>query len=169
MQQNQNIPMTAQDRNTAAQMHRSAMALIRRRRTMVLATSKEDRPWSAPVYYVYFAPGFYFFSSPRSLHVEQMLGSDPTAASIFADGELLNELEGIQMSGRIEHITKSLLKLSVTSRYLIKFPLAKPLLSGMRTAPRDLRNRVELYAFIPDTLYYMNHQMGFDRRTAIEL
>lgn len=169
MQQNQNIPMTEQDRTAAAQMHHWAMALIRRRRTMVLATSKEDRPWSAPVYYVYFAPGFYFFSSPRSLHVEQMLDSGPTAASIHADGERLNELEGIQMSGHIEHVTKSLMKLSVTSRYLIKFPLAKPLLSSMRTASRDLRKRVELYAFIPDTLYYMNHQMGFGRRTAIEI
>jgi uncharacterized protein YhbP (UPF0306 family) len=169
MQQNQNIPITEQDRNAAAQMQRSAMALIRRRRTMVLATSKGDRPWSAPVYYVYFAPGFYFFSSPRSLHVEQMLDSEPTAASIHADGERLDELEGIQMSGRIEHITKSLLKLSVTSRYLIKFPLAKPLLGGMRSAAGNLRNRVELFAFIPDMLYYMNHQMGFGGRTAIEL
>jgi uncharacterized protein YhbP (UPF0306 family) len=169
MQENQNIPLTGQDRDAAAQRHRSAMALIRRRRTLVLATSKEGRPWSAPVYYIYFAPGFYFFSSPRSLHVEQMLDSDLTAASIHADGERLDDLEGIQMIGRIEHITKSLLKLSVTSRYLIKFPLAKPLLSGMRTAPTDLRNRVELYAFIPETLYYMNHQMGFGGRTAIEL
>ena len=169
MQQNQNIPMTGQERDATDQMHRSAMALIRRQRTLVLATSKGGHPWSAPVYYIYFAPGFYFFSSPRSLHVEQMLDSDLTAASIHADGERLDDLEGIQMSGRIEHITKSLLKLSVASRYLIKFPLAKPLLSGMRTAARDLRNRVELYAFIPDVLYYMNHQMGFGRRTAIEL
>jgi uncharacterized protein YhbP (UPF0306 family) len=161
--------MTEQAPNAAAQMHRSAMALIRRQRTMVLATSKDNRPWAAPVYYVYFAPGFYFLSSPRSLHAEQMLDSDPTAASIHADGGRLDELEGIQMSGRVEHITKSLLKLSVTSRYLIKFPLAKPLLSGMSTAVRDLRNRVELYAFIPATLYYMNHRMGFGRRTAIEL
>ena len=169
MGQNQNIPMTEQDRDAAAQMHHSALALIRRQRTMVLATSKEGRPWSAPVYYIYFAPGFYFFSSPRSLHVEQMLDSDLTAASIHADGERLDELEGIQMSGRIEHIAKSLLKLSVTSRYLIKFPLARPLLSGMRTSVKDLRSRVELYTFIPDTIYYMNHQMGFGRRTAIEL
>lgn len=169
MQQNQNTPMTEHDRDAASQMHHSAMALIRRQRTMVLATSKGTRPWSAPVYYIYFAPGFYFFSSPRSLHVEQMLDSDLTAASIHTDGERLDELEGIQMSGRIEHITKSLLKLSVTSRYLIKFPLARPLLSGMRTAAADLRTRVELYAFIPETIYYMNHQMGFGGRTAIEL
>lgn len=161
--------MTEQDRDSTAQMRRSAKALIRRQRTMVLATSKEDRPWSAPVYYIYFAPGFYFFSSPRSLHIEHMLASDRTAASIHADGERLDELEGIQMSGHTEHVATSLLKLSVTGRYLIKFPLAKPLLSGMRSTAMDLRDRVELYAFIPDTLYYMNHQMGFGKRTAIEL
>lgn len=73
------------------------------------------------------------------------------------------------MSGHTEHVATSLLKLSVTGRYLIKFPLAKPLLSGMRSTAMDLRDRVELYAFIPDTLYYMNHQMGFGKRTAIEL
>jgi hypothetical protein len=98
-----------------------------------------------------------------------MMDSDLTAASIHADGRRLDDLEGIQMSGRTEHIAKSMLKLSVASRYLVKFPLAKPLLGGMRTAARDLGKRVELYAFIPDTLYYMNHHMGFGRRTAIEL
>jgi uncharacterized protein YhbP (UPF0306 family) len=168
MKQNQNIQTAQQDREAAVQMRRSAMGLIRRQRTMVLATSKDDRPWSAPVYYIYFAPRFYFFSSPRSLHVEQMLSSNRTAASIHTDGERLDELEGIQMSGRIEQVPKSLLKISVTSRYLIKFPMAKPLLSGMRSAAMDLRNRVEMYAFIPETLFYMNHRMGFGKRTAVE-
>jgi uncharacterized protein YhbP (UPF0306 family) len=168
MQQDPNISLPEPDREAADQRRRWAMALIRRQRTMVLATSQGGRPWSAPVFYIYFARGFYFFSSPRSLHVEQMLHSDLTAASIYADGGRLDELEGIQMSGRIQHITQSLLKLSVTSRYLIKFPLAKPLFSGMLTAAGDLRKRVELYQFIPDALYYMNHHMGFGGRTAIE-
>jgi uncharacterized protein YhbP (UPF0306 family) len=150
-------------------MRRRALAFIRRQRTMVLATSQQDRPWSAPVFYIYFSLRFFFFSSPRSLHVRQMLTSGLTAASIYADGERLDQLEGIQMSGGVEHITTSLLKLSVTSRYLIKFPLAKPLFSRRPSAAGNLLDRVELYAFRPDTLHYMNHHMSFGGRTAVEL
>ncbi len=155
--------------NARVQTHRWAMDLIRRQQTMVLATGSEGHPWSAPVYYVYFAPGFYFYSSPRSLHIEQALASGQAAASIHADGDRLEDLEGIQMSGRIERVVKPLLKLSVGSRYLIKFPLAKPFLSGVVSAAKNLRDRAELYAFIPEALFYMNHRMGFGGRTAVDL
>jgi uncharacterized protein YhbP (UPF0306 family) len=168
MQRNRTISIPEPRQEATAQLQRRVMALIRRQRTMVLATSQADRPWSAPVFYIYFARRFYFFSSPRSLHVEHMSDSGLTAASIYTDGERLDDLEGIQMSGRIERITRSLLKLSVTSRYLVKFPLAKPLLGSMPATAGNLSNRVELYALIPDRLYYMNHLMGFGGRTAFE-
>lgn len=148
---------------------RSALALIKRQRTMVLATCRDHLPWSAPVYYLYFAPGFYFFSSPNSLHIRHILASDPAAASIHADGERLEDLEGLQMNGRVEPIAKPLLKMSVTGRYLVKFPMARPFLGGTRSTARDLRKSVLLYAFIPHTAYYMNHHTGFGVRTAVDL
>lgn len=148
---------------------RLALALIKRQRTMVLATSRDDRPWSAPVYYLYFASGFYFFSSPRALHIQHMRASDLAAASIHADGERLEQLEGIQMSGHIEPIDQPLLKMSVTGRYLIKFPMARPFLSNGLSTARDRLNRVRLYAFVPHTAYYMNHRTGFGVRTAVDL
>ena len=136
---------------------------------MVLATNMDNQPWAAPVYYLYFSRNFYFFSSPRSLHSQHIRSCDIAAATIHADGDRLEQLEGIQMSGRVRQIDKPFEKLSVTARYLIKFPVARPLLSGMKTAAPDLRTKVNLYAFIPDRLYYMNHQMGFGSRTAVDL
>jgi uncharacterized protein YhbP (UPF0306 family) len=159
----------SQGHNTTPNQRESALALIRRQKTMVLATNMDNQPWAAPVYYVYFAQNFYFFSSPSSLHSRHIRTRNTAAATIHADGDRLEQLEGIQMSGRVQLINKPLKKLSVTARYLIKFPMARPLLSGMKTATTDLRTKVDLYAFIPDRLYYMNHQMGFGSRTAVDL
>ena len=160
---------TSQDHEETPNWREIASALIKRQKTMVLATSKDDHPWAAPVYYVFFSPGFYFFSSPRSLHIQHILTCDNAAVSIHADGDRLEQLEGLQMSGRVQRIDKPLLALSVTARYLLKFPMARPLLSGINTAGPDLRTKVSLYAFIPERLFYMNHQMGFGSRTPIDL
>lgn len=166
-QPHRHTPTATMDAGSKDDACRSALALIKRQRTMVLATSEDNLPWSAPVFYLYFAFGFYFFSSPNSLHIRHILASGLAAASIYADGEHLEDLEGIQMSGHIESVDKPLLKMSVTGRYLIKFPMARPFLGGTRSTSRDLRSSVQLYAFIPHTAYYMNHHMGFGVRNAV--
>ena len=152
-----------------ANLRQQTLALIKRQKTMVLATGMDNLPWAAAVYYIYFSAGFYFFSSPRSLHIQHIKNCTTSAAAIYVDGERLEQLEGVQMSGRVERIDKPLLKLSVAARYLLKFPLAKPYLSGQKTTEPDLRSRVELYVFLPNEIFYMNHQMGFGSRIAVKL
>lgn len=153
-----------------------ALTLIRAQRTMVLATAFPGEPWAAPVYYVYHAPGFYFFSSPRSRHIEHGLGAESAAASIFADSERWDEIQGIQMSGTIALIRNYSKQLKIGARFILKFPFAEPFL---KTGPKEdhpeagepprVGDRVHLYAFIPKAVYYVNNRLGFGKRVAVAL
>lgn len=149
-----------------------ALALIRKQHTMVIATVATGEPWAAPVYYVYSAPYFYFFSSPRSRHIENSLIIESVAAAIFADSSQWEEIQGLQMSGNIKPVTKKTEQLRIGARFILKFPFAEAFLQFGRkdnandAAPR-VGDRVQLYAFIPKTIYFVNNRLGFGKRTQV--
>jgi uncharacterized protein len=156
-------------RSTEEAWRRQAMALIERQKTLVLATSDQDHPWAAPVYYVHIHPDFYFFSSPRSKHIAQALANEDNAAALFSDAEQWQQIEGIQMVGRIKVVRKKIERLKVTTHYLKKFPMARTLLTDKENRGTNFSATVSLYTFQPERVYYMNNQMGLGARMELKL
>ena len=148
---------------------RQAIALIERQRTLVLATSDQHTPWAAPVYYVYIAPAFFFFSSPQSTHMKHALNTPVISSTLFSDADQWEQIEGIQMVGRIIPVEKTVERLKVTTRYLKKFPMARSLLNGKGRSGLDVSAKVRLYAFYPRRIFYTNNQLGFGSRMEITL
>lgn len=145
-----------------------AMKLIDNKRTMVLATSSDNTPWAAPVYYLYTGGAFYFYSSAHSQHTRQALSGKAIAAAIYADGDRLDQIEGLQMTGTVAPVSQAAEKLSVAACYLIKFPLAKSLL-GDPGAAKALPSDTNLYRLDPLKVYYLDNGAGFGRRLEITL
>lgn len=148
---------------------RRAMALIDRQKTLVLATSDQNMPWAAPVYYLYISPAFYFFSSPKSKHIGQALDNRISSAALYAEAEQWDQIEGIQMVGRIIIVDKTIERLKVTAGYLNKFPTARSLMKAKQKSDLNISAKVRLYAFYPEHVYYMNNQSGFGSRQEIAL
>ncbi|MFZ1986918.1 MAG: pyridoxamine 5'-phosphate oxidase family protein [Desulfatitalea sp.] len=149
-----------------------ALALIDVQRTMVLSTRAADDPWAAPVYYVYSAPGFYFFSSPRARHIEQGLSGHRAAAAIFIDSDRWEDIQGVQMAGVIKEVTQLAEQLKISARFLWKFPFARPFLQdGPPEAGGSPRvgGKVRLYQFLPYEVFYTNNRLGFGRRIPLTL
>jgi uncharacterized protein len=148
-----------------------AAALIRSQRTMVLGTCTADEPWTAPVYYVYSPPGFYFFSSPKARHILQGLESTAAAASIFVESGRWEEIQGLQMSGTIKVVSGRRRQLTVIARYLLKFPFARPFLQsgGERRNEPHLGDSVRIYVFVPRQAYYLDNRLGFGKRMPVSL
>ena len=153
--------------------HRAQVqALIAECRTMVLATCAQQAPWAAPVYFVYRAPGFYFFSSPRAHHIQQGLNDRLSAAAIFADSARWEEIQGIQMAGALQEVTRLSEQASIVGRFLWKFPFARPFLQSgplEAGAPPKLGDKVRLYCFVPYEIYFTNNRLGFGQRTPVTL
>ena len=148
----------------------SALHLIESQRTMILGTA-DPEPWCAPVYYVYQERAFYFFSSGKSRHISAALASNRCAASIFRDSDDWREIEGLQMDGRLERIQLGSKAVSVFRAYLNKFPAVK---QSFLDLTLDLTRftehfRTQLYAFVPEHVFYLNNQAGLDKRREIQL
>ena len=160
------------DASAQAERRREALALIRSRRTMVLATGTAATPWATPVYYAYSPRGFYFFSSPDARHIIQALAPGTAAAAIFSDSDQWEEIQGVQMSGSVRVVDQPLEQIEAGARFVAKFPFARTFLrsggSKGGSAPQ-LGDKVRLYVLTPDEVFYVNNRLGFGLRLPIEL
>jgi uncharacterized protein YhbP (UPF0306 family) len=148
----------------------SALRLIESQRTLILGTADPD-PWCAPVYYVYRDQAFYFFSSGKSRHISAALACNCCAASIFRDSDDWREIEGLQMDGKLVRIQLGTKAVGVFHAYLNKFPAVK---ESFLDLTLDLtlftqHFRTQLYAFVPEHVFYLNNQAGIDKRREIQL
>ena len=160
------------DQPGAAELRALAQELIQSQSTMTLATGKNSEAWAAPVYYVYHNAGFYFFSDPASRHIREALESGQASAAIHAPSFDWQDIRGMQMSGRVEHVAGKMEALKAVAAYLGRFPFAKDFFSAgvaLDMAAFESRFRVKLYRFAPSLTYYLDNKIRFGFREEVEL
>ncbi len=146
--------------------------LINRQSTMALATAEENAAWVAPVYYVFYKSGFFFFSNPDSRHIREALSSKQASASIYPFVDTWQEIRGIQMSGGIRAVKPGLTAIQAVRAYIEKFPFTKDFFGSEETLNLEKfikRFRVRLYRFEPHLVYYSDNRIRFGFRTEIKL
>lgn len=149
-----------------------AKRLIHETRVMTLSVCRDDIPWSAPVYFVFHDPGFYFFSNENSRHVIDAEGMRPVSASIFQDSDRMEEIFGFQMAGRTKPVSKPDVHLRVVKKYVSKFNFLQQIFG-----PQILENRrfflekfkSRLYCFYPDRVYLSDTSSTSGKRSEIDL
>jgi uncharacterized protein YhbP (UPF0306 family) len=146
-----------------------ALVLLKNAKTMVLAVDGGDGPWAAPVYFLFASPGIYFFSSPRSKHAQALQRCSRAAGAIFADSDQWQDIHGLQMIGKVEQVQGTARRLSIATRYLVKFPQAGQVLAPGRSPLAELDTRVSLYVFWPYEIHCTDNRQGFGRRVSIQL
>ncbi|MCG8688425.1 MAG: hypothetical protein MI892_26385 [Desulfobacterales bacterium] len=121
-------------------------------------------PWTAPVYYHFKDNAFYFFSNPKSRHIQQGLDS-LCSASIFKDANDFTQLEGIQMDGHLHGC--SVKSVSIAVEYCKRF--------GLSVTPANVLDQIKtqfharFYRFIPKHVFYMDNDKRMGTRTQIYL
>jgi hypothetical protein len=154
------------------QQKEKARRLIHETRVMTLSVCRDDIPWSAPVYFVFHDPGFYFFSNENSRHVIDAEGMRPVSVSIFQDSDRMEEIFGFQMAGRTKPVSKPDVHLRVVKKYVSKFNFLQQIFG-----PQILENRrfflekfkSRLYCFYPDRVYLSDTSSTSGKRSEIDL
>jgi uncharacterized protein YhbP (UPF0306 family) len=139
--------------------------------TLTLATSGENGPWSAPVYFVIVDRRFFFFSSPQSRHIQHALKSGSAAASIFHQADAWRSIRGMQMRGAIERVHAVGLSVKVIAAYLQRFPFTRDFFPDHSTLDLDdffSRFKARLYTFTPTNVHYTDNRFGFGSRQSID-
>ena len=149
-----------------------ARELIGSQSTMALATAGNGEAWAAPVYYVFYKGGFYFFSAPDSRHIMESMENAQASATIYPFVSSWKEIRGIQMSGKIRKAKAGLKSVKALRAYVEKYPFTKEFFDPGQEL--DLENfgkrfRVRFYRFDPTLVLYLDNKIKFGFREAIQL
>lgn len=139
---------------------------------MTLATTLDNVPWAAPVYYVFHQNAFYFFSSPQSRHIRQASANDAVSAAIHPVADTWQGIRGIQMSGRIRNIRPGITDIPPVRAYLKKFPFTQEFFEpgqALDLAGFAERFKVKFYRFEPDTVFYLDNRIRFGFRAEVTI
>lgn len=153
-----------------AAMISRAKELISACPAMTLATGATGGPWAAPVYYAGVKGCFYFFSSPEARHVQDAFADGRAAAAIYAEGKSWQDLQGLQMSGKISIVSHAGQASRAFLAYAKKFPFVKTFFGGAGipdAAGFMSRFHACLYCFQPDCIVFMDNGIGFGFRREI--
>ncbi len=149
-----------------------AKHLIQATRVMVLGVDCPEGPWCAPVYFVYLDGLFYFFSNDQSRHVMAAEDRSPVSATVFQDGDRMDAIFGLQMSGSVRIVSGLNEYLRVVRRYVAKFNFLKQIFGSRILDDRDFfleRFKSRLYGFQPDQVYLSDASRTTGKRTAFDL
>ena len=149
-----------------------ALELINDQTTMTLATSDNEGPWAAPVYYCYLKNVFYFFSDSKSRHIRESISIGSLAAAIFAQASTWQGIRGIQMSGKIKQVRPGLKAVEVIRAYLKKYPFTKEFFKpGIKPDLETFTSnfKVRLYRFTPTYMLYIDNGIKFGFKQEVTL
>ncbi len=165
--------MSSQENTSQRHAEDLARELIESQSTMALATARDNQSWVAPVYYVFYQGGFYFFSAPDSRHIQEAMQSyGQASAAIYPFVSSWQEIRGLQMSGTIKKAEKTLRTLQALKAYIQKYPFVGEFFDPGQGLSLDnfiQRFRVRFYFFRPDLVYYMDNQIRFGYRVEVQL
>lgn len=122
---------------------------------MTIAVNSCDTPWCAPVYFVWMKGGFYFFSNLKSRHVPEADGSLPAAASVFKDSDSMEQIYGLQMSGKVDCEYSKKQYLLAVQAYIDKFSFLKRQFgTQLLLEPSFFKEKFKsrLYVFLPEKM-----------------
>jgi len=149
-----------------------AIRLINETRVMTLAVSDNDIPWSSPVYFVFHDKQFYFFSNENSRHIQSAKNLKVISASIFHDSDLIDQIFGFQMSGKLEIVTKMALYLLIVKKYVSKFNFLEQIFGAQILENKQFfleKFKSRLYCFYPEQIFLSDNSRTTEKRSRIDL
>jgi hypothetical protein len=148
----------------AATMTRAAaLAYLRAHNVMTLATSGNDGPWAAAVFYASADFTLYFVSAPDARHSRNVVTHPRAAVTVQEDYRDWTAIKGLQMEGAARVISGPE-QSAAAATYRAKFPF-----TGTVSTLAASFARVAWYRFEPDRVFYLDNSVRFGYREAIPL
>ena len=136
--------------------------------TLTLATTNDDNPWAATVFFVADAKfNLYFVSDHRTRHGRDVEINNNVAATINPDCRDWNEIKGLQVHGTIS-VVKGAERARALALYLKKFPQVDQLFRNPQDAQEEtIAQRLKsanIYRITPAMIRVIDNARGFGHR-----
>jgi len=140
---------------------------LRDHHVATLATSGEEGPWAAAVFYVNKGSTLYFLSAPKSRHCLNLAQNPQVALTVQKDYADWLEIKGVQIEGVATEISGGEEALA-RELYGKKFPVVGLLAQAPAAIVKALA-KVRWYRIVPQRLYFIDNSLGLGNREEIEL
>lgn len=143
--------------------------------SMTLATVGPDAaPQAAAVFYAADeALNLYFLSSPTSRHSQNLLRQPRVAATVHADGQAWQAIQGLQIEGTASQVEDAAELAHALWVYAGRFEFVRGLLvDASEAGPAALRGPVassRLYVLRPSWIRLIDNTQGFGHQEELEL
>ena len=101
------------------------IAFIKKHHVLTLATCLDRQPWCANCFYAFLEEeaALVFTSDYETRHIQEALKNSLVAGSVVLETSIVNKIQGIQFTGRLELPEKEMIDKSKYA-YLKRFPFA---------------------------------------------
>jgi uncharacterized protein YhbP (UPF0306 family) len=161
--------------------------------TMTLATTRDNRPWAASLFYANDGFTLYFISDPEVCWHSQNIAANPhVSAAVHEDYPLENpddwrKVRGIQLEGIAEMLTSEEEIAKAVATYVKKYPFVSVYLKSIIRFPRvvsflekfakklpfvpDFKavSENKFYKVVPTRLWFVDNETSFERRQEVTI
>ena len=145
-----------------------AFTLARTGRVMTLSTFDGETSWASPVYYMFSAGSFYFFSNKEARHIrDAQQAGGACAAAVFCDDNRMENIKGLQMQGNLEKVNRKVESSLKALEYVKKFQIECDRSRIVEFFSKAYN--ASLYKFVPESVFYMDNSIRFGFRQSVSL
>lgn len=141
-----------------------ALAYLANHQVMTLATTGPQGIWAAAVFYVNDGFELTFLSAGHTRHAQNSAAVPTVAATIQEDYRDWEEIQGIQLEGRVS-LLQDVSRETAVAHYRQKYPFLARADEKMQAA----LSRVNWYVLKPERLYFVDNSEGLGHREEIAL
>jgi uncharacterized protein YhbP (UPF0306 family) len=139
----------------------AAAACLAGHHVMTLATQGSEGPWAAAVFYAVHADDLIFLSAPTTRHCRNLALDPRCAATIHAEVDDWQAIQGIQLEGRVSALQGGELE-QARQRYAERFPFVRG--AGVATTIVQALARVRWYRLRIERLSFIDNRRGLGHR-----
>jgi uncharacterized protein len=151
-------------------LKRKVIAYLESHNTMTLATSADNYPWAATVFYASEDLRLYFFSAPDSRHGQNLAANPRVAVTIQEDYHDWRKIKGIQLEGIVAPVDSIGAKAKAMAVYAGKYPEVIKLFSNPASGLfYKAFLKVRFYFVVPEKLFFIDNEQSFGKRQELAI
>ena len=155
---------------------------------MTIATTQDNIPWAAAMFYVNDGFTLYYLSDPETRHSMNIAQNSTVGITVYEDYDDHRKVKGIQMEARAEPVTAEDELAEAAKAYVEKYPYVSAYLKLMMTPfpkavnvlEKALRNLpgvpdfttpfpARFYKIVPRKIYWIDNERSFGKRQELVL
>jgi uncharacterized protein YhbP (UPF0306 family) len=164
------------------------LSYIESHNTMTIATSHNNIPWTATVFYANVGFKLFYLSDPDARHSIELAENSTIAGTIYEDYYDYRKIKGIQMEATVDLVSSEDEMVEVIKTYIEKYPYVSAYLKLMMTPFPKVMGILEkaisklpvvpdfntpfpakFYKVIPHKIYWIDNETSFGKRKEIIL